>query len=362
MLLVSAGQWQRLGLEAEILATGTIVGEYGPALEKAGYTIRHLPFARSIRFLAGFYSLLKEGGYDIVHIHTERASFAYAMLARIAGIETTVRTVHNTFRFTGWLGIKRSAQRLAARRLGVRFGMISASVAEVERKYLHNHGVPITNWFDSSRFATPQPSQRKEARRQLGLEPGTLAIVSVGNCSPVKNHMMLIRALSKVKHEVEYLYIHIGQGDDIEVERKLAGDLRIIDRVWFLGSLPDPLPFLWAADVFIMPSKHEGFPIAATEAMGAGCPVIFADVPGLRDFKELGPGISYAACTQEGLASAIVDFYRQPNSVHRAAAVGISERVHSLFSIQKGVDCIVKDLYQIPNVSELNEGQFQEQP
>lgn len=46
--------------------------------------------------------------------------------------------------------------------------------------------------------------------------------------------------------------------------------------------------YLCAADVYTLPSRHEGFPVAPLEAMACGLPVVAADAPGVRDILELG--------------------------------------------------------------------------
>ena len=46
------------------------------------------------------------------------------------------------------------------------------------------------------------------------------------------------------------------------------------------------IPFLYASDVYIMPSSREGFGVAAVEAMGSGLPAILSNRPALYDFKD----------------------------------------------------------------------------
>ena len=51
-------------------------------------------------------------------------------------------------------------------------------------------------------------------------------------------------------------------------------------RVWFAGWHADPSPWFPAFDVFAMPSRWEGLPLVAIEAMYASLPIVASDVDG----------------------------------------------------------------------------------
>jgi glycosyltransferase involved in cell wall biosynthesis len=69
----------------------------------------------------------------------------------------------------------------------------------------------------------------------------------------------------------------VGKGP-LEAElRALCDDLRLTDRVRFLGFQPNPMPWVARARAFVLPSLREGFPNALLEALALGVPVIAAD-------------------------------------------------------------------------------------
>jgi asparagine synthase (glutamine-hydrolysing) len=80
-------------------------------------------------------------------------------------------------------------------------------------------------------------------------------------------------------------YVVCGTGDDIPRLRRLAADLGVLDAVAFLGHIPDEalLSTLSSADVFVMPSRKEGFGIVFIEAMACGVPVIACGLEGSRE-------------------------------------------------------------------------------
>lgn len=131
------------------------------------------------------------------------------------------------------------------------------------------HGVD-TDWF----------YPRDEPHPAVAEEKTTL--LYVGRLGARKGLDLALRALAEVDDEgVEFLIA--GTGRHEETLRELARELGIADRVWFLGYVPDQdLPVLYSsADVFVLPSRYEGFGLVLLEAMACGTPVIGADAGGI---------------------------------------------------------------------------------
>lgn len=345
MLRISARYWKDLGLDCEILSTGSAEGEYAGELRAVGYAIHHLPFQKTPGFFRKLYAFLKDGNYEIVHIHSERANFYYAVLARIAVVPTIVRSVHSVFPFHGRLRIERKLQRGLMRQLGVRFGMISPTVVKSEATYFNNSGPFTPNWFDDSKFVPPTPQERAHARQHLRLADSEFVVVAVGNCSPVKNHSAVLKALSMLNNQLRFVYLHVGEEEPGYPERKLAKDLGISERVRFYGFATDCSPFLRAADVFVMCSQHEGFGIAAVEAIAAGCSAVLSDVPGLCDLRDFAPSALWVAPNADEIARALLDLWSQNPNERFAAAAAASELVHRNFGVAAGVRSIATKLY-----------------
>lgn len=330
-LRVAAPLWAAHGVQCEILSLGAALGPYAPVLEAAGYRVTHLPQDPFRRFLPAYLRLVR--GYDVVHVHVERANFYNALAARAAGVGRIVLSVHNVFGFTGGLRLERRVQRALLRRAGVRFLSVSASVREAELANFANPTTQIDNWYDDVGVVPPTPAERAAARARLGLAEGELAVVTIGNCSPVKNHGAALRALDGTPATL----LHVGLEEPGEPERKLAADLGITDRVRFLGRVDDVVGVLAAADVALMPSRWEGMSIAALECLAAGLPALFADVPGLRDFRALGVPVEWVAPEPASIAGglgrvAALDLAERRRRGHAGAAI-MRER----FSARRGV-------------------------
>ncbi len=337
MLRVAAPRFRERGYQMDILCTGDCLGTYGPALEEAGFALYHLPFRKTPRFLANYLMLLRHNKYHIVHIHTERANVIYGLGAVIVGVPVVVRTIHSVFPFTGPCRWKRVAQRYLLRKLGVVHVSVSDSVREVERSWLKNPTRTIQNWIDSEKYRPPTSWERHEARARLGVEDDTFVIISVGNCARVKNHSAIIEALSLIGDQKDILYVHVGDQGGDTTERALAAHLGVSDRVRFVGYQADPLPFLWASDLFIMPSLHEGQGVAAVEAIAAGVPAVLADVPGLRDLRPITPA-TWVAPTADGVAESIKAALLASESACREGALRASQAVRRAFDPETAIE------------------------
>lgn len=306
MLRSVAPVWQEQGITGHILSTGQAVGAYAASLRAVGYCIHHIPFTRSSPFFIAVARLLRAERYDVVHVHTEQAHLAYAATARLVGVPRIVRTIHSTFHFRGALRVRRLVERLLARALCRTIMVsISPSVTQVEQQCMSNPTVMIPNWYDSQRIRPPSAQERLAARIRFGFREDTFVVVSVGNCSAIKNHVAVLNSISELlRSNLKVSYLHIGREELEYPERRIATLLGVSDHVRFMGMTDDVLPALHAADAFVMPSLHEGFGVAAVEAMGAGLPVILNDSPGLRDLAGI-PGVVLARVDKGELTSAL---------------------------------------------------------
>lgn len=339
VMLYSAGPLLKdYDITGEILSTGPQKGIYAEQLASAGYTIRHIPFNKSPLFFLALFKLLKTNSYDVIHLHTERANFWLGLLALLT-TKRCVRTIHSNFPFTGFLGWKRKWQRLLLNRLGVSHIAISPSVHDTEYKFYQLPTQIIPNWYNSLHFTKTTETQYTYARQQLNIPENHFVLVSIGNCSPVKNHPALIEALAKLNQQ-NIVYLHIGIEKD-NSEQELAEKLGIKNLIIFKGMQSDVLPYLQAADLFVMCSTYEGFSIAALEAISTGLPALLSNVNGLSDLKNFFDGLHYCQPTSESLYDALKNIIKTPVNDLKAKTLHNSEKAVQLFGVNRGLDAYV---------------------
>ncbi|WP_052667109.1 glycosyltransferase [Nitriliruptor alkaliphilus] len=345
MLRIAAEPWKERGLDLEVLSVGNDVGPYAPTLARAGYRIHHIPLYPVGHFVSAYVRLQRTGRYDVVHVHPERANFLLAAVPRVISRAGVIRTIHTVFAFEGRLRLERRLQRALLRSTGVVHVAIGASVESSERRRFGNRTVRVVNTFDEARFRPATAMERRRARSQLDLRDEDFVVVVLGNCAQVKNHAALIEALAMPAAPAATL-LHVGIEREAETgERELVDRHGLSGQVEFLGFVDDVPAILQAADCFAMPSHHEGFPVAALEALGCGIPSVLADVPGLRDLRPHLPFAWWVAPHPEPIAGALAEVARMDGGsrqhwVDRAAAM-----VRDQFGVEAYVDAY-RQLYR----------------
>ena len=176
-----------------------------------------------------------------------------------------------------------------------------------EATYLASLGVSpdrivvIPNGVDAAEFdGGPARSRASE---------GVTALFA-GRCYPQQKGLeFLLRAVALLPNETKVRLRIVGEDwGGRAVLLPLARHLGIEDRVVFVGPLDRPslLREYAAADVFVLPSLFDSFPIALLEAMAAGLPVVATRVGGVSEVVEDGQtGILVEPRDAAALAQAI---------------------------------------------------------
>jgi glycosyltransferase involved in cell wall biosynthesis len=173
----------------------------------------------------------------------------------------------------------------------------------------------VYNFINTERFH-PDPEARREVRRALGVGEEFVA-VTVAFLIKDKGIDVAVRALAGLPADV-VLWI-VGDGPERGNLEALARDLGLGQRVRFLGSHRDIVPFLQASDCFLCPSVwKEGAGNANFEAMACGLPDIASRIGGIPEFVEDGRnGFLFAPGDHEELAGRIRRLWQDPGLRHR---------------------------------------------
>lgn len=339
MYVSAAPLFQKLGCKLTVANTSLQLGEYTPAFKTAGYTIIHqyIPHALLRQWKMGkeLIQLIKEGGYDVVHIHRSDLRWIMSYCAWRTRCKA-VYTTHSVFRSHWYSYPLHFMQRWTAYHLfHCTFQTISDSVDANERNYYHTQTTLIYNWYGSTRFYPATKEEKKQTRLELNIPQDALVIISVGGCSHIKRHHDVIKAMPTIlKKYPKAIYLHLGEGNTLEEEKVLAKSLNLNQNVRFYGNQKDVRNFLIASDIYVMPSKFEGISLTTIEAMACNIPAILYNVPGLRDFNKEKECALLIPESTEVLAKSIIELYENPKQQSTLIQNG-KEFVDAYFNMEK---------------------------
>ncbi|HEY6333200.1 MAG TPA: glycosyltransferase family 4 protein [Blastocatellia bacterium] len=120
--------------------------------------------------------------------------------------------------------------------------------------------------------------------------PGAISLVSIARSEPNKGTPVLLAALAAVRQTgAEFSACIVGDGRLLESHRRLADKQGLTSAVTMTGAVPDVIPYLREADVFVLPSLSEGSgSLALIEAMQMGLPIVASAVDGIVEDLEDG--------------------------------------------------------------------------
>lgn len=230
------------------------------------------------QYIRDIYQVIQNGHYDIVYLHKNSAANILPLfIAKFCGTPRVIIHSHNTSPKTGGIFpkilhyINRSA---------FRFFHVTKLACSKEAAYWmfgsQNSDVTIIrNGIELNHFQL-NTNERKTLRRQYGISENTVVIGEIASFTREKNHTFLLDIYHRLVNEnkkIPFTLLLVGQGPLQDALEKKASMLGLSDQIIFAGSQKDVAPYLWAMDMFVMPSLHEGLPISAIEAQASGLPV-----------------------------------------------------------------------------------------
>lgn len=241
-------------------------------------------FDSSESFAANLRRILREKGpFHAVHSHMFFYSGIFLAEAARAGVPVRIAHAHNAH-----TGESRSFPRIVYERMMQAMIRINATCllgcSEKACRYVFGNGIMrdpraavLPDGIDCSRFAF-DPDVRAAVRKELGIE-NQFVIGHVGHFNPAKNHEKILTVFSEVcRRRNDAVLLLVGDGELEQNVRNLADSLELKDKVLFAGAHRDVERYYQAMDVFLFPSRYEGFGMAMIEAQAGGLACIASDV------------------------------------------------------------------------------------
>lgn len=286
-------------------------------------------------------ALIRRGHFDVVHSYLFHAEVLGTPAALLAGVRRTIISRRAVYPWRR----RRGPQYLLLETItnGLAHELIANSrnvLRDVERT---EHLVPKTrtviyNGVEPTQYELGHPAAS-----------GPLRLVTVGALAPRKGQEYGIRALRHVRDAgTDARLSLVGGGPDEHLLRALARELRLEDHVTFCGPQVDPRPFLLDADIFLLPSRQEGFSNALLEAMASGLPCVATDVGGNSEALVDGDGGHIVRPFDDGaIAEGILRLARSRGTL---AEMGLRnrKRIEEVFSLDVSVQRLADWYWRSP--------------
>jgi glycosyltransferase involved in cell wall biosynthesis len=174
------------------------------------------------------------------------------------------------------------------------------------------NGLDLSNWGGAVKPAKPADE---------------FLITTVGNIRRVKGHDIFIRAAARIVSRFPKASFSIA-GDVLEQDyflelQALIRELNLSGKFIFAGGVADLREHLSAADIFVLPSRSEGFSNALVEAMAASLPIVATGVGGNAEAVEDGVnGLIVPSDDVDALADAMLRLISNPLEAKAMGAAG----------------------------------------
>ena len=294
-----------------------------PVCVQAFDAVHHVPWTRRpgdpANVLAAprrIRSLVRAGGFHIVHVHDPIAAFVTRFALRRLRQQSGLRVVYTAHGFHFFPGnawqrnlVFGGLERVAAawtdalvvineedERAAMRFPFDAA--ARVQRM----PGIGV----DTARYDPDLVTDEEVAavRHELGLQPGQQLLLMVAELNPGKRHRDAIAALAASGRN-DVVLAFAGEGPEANALRHQATTAGVADRVVQLGYRNDVPVLLRASFALILPSEREGLPRCIMEAACLERPVVATRIRGVRELVGPETGILADVGDVEALAAAI---------------------------------------------------------
>ena len=223
----------------------------------------------TIKYIRELRKVIKSTKFDVLHVHGNSSTMTIELfLGKCSNIPIRIAHCHNSI-----------CENLRLHKILLHIFKHcytqALACSELAGNWIfgENNFDILPNAIDIDKFKY-NPEIRREYRLHLDIDDKTTLIGHVGNFNEQKNHQFIIELFEKYEQHNDAKLVLIGDGALCENIKKMVCDLGLQDKVFFLGVRDDVNCWLQAMDLFLFPSKWEGFGMVLIEAQVSNLPIV----------------------------------------------------------------------------------------
>ncbi|HUE99900.1 MAG TPA: glycosyltransferase [Anaerolineales bacterium] len=241
------------------------------------------------RLLFRLIQVIRREGYNILDSQNIQSKF-WANLAAMITKTALVSTLNSWYAHEHSTTILKGRVYTSLELLTNQSLDLYITVSEKDRQMLLSSGIAedaielIYNTIDLE--ISSIPGNKDVLKKQFDLPPQSIVCTGIGRLVPQKGFDILIEAFQKIASQVPELFcLIIGEGEDKEELSKQIRAAGLAGRVRLVGyyDRQNVLSILKSSDIFVMPSRYEGTPIALLEAAALARPILASGAGGIPE-------------------------------------------------------------------------------
>lgn len=266
----------RSKIQFDFITFTTDKGDYDDEIIALGGQIIPIVAKDSIGRMVELYLFLKiHPEYKIVHSHVLLNNAFQLTAASLAGVKMRISHSHNTS--NGGKGAIVSAYEKLAKKTINRLATHKIACGSEASTYLYgddDNVIILPNAVDVKAIQKTV----NESRKNSPFDSNVINIIQVARFMPVKNHAFVLDIAAALQAKQTNFVIHlVGDGQlRTQIEEQVT-NRKLTDHIKFWGLRTDVIELMANADLMILPSLHEGFPVVLVESQAAGLSSLISD-------------------------------------------------------------------------------------
>lgn len=261
-------------MQVDLVVINHLEDKMKKQIESIGSMVFELPERNisQLKYIKALSRVVKEGKYDVVHIHCNSCTAAVDLLgAKLGGAKMLCPHSHNT----------KCVHTRMHKMLRPLFNMLYTdgfACGDLAGQWLYpgKNFTVLKNATNTDKYKF-NLEERERIRKKYNLD-GKIAVGHVAHFTYHKNHPFLIDLFAEVtKKNRDYMLFLIGDGKFKEDMVSKVNVLGLDKNVIFVGTTLEIPAYLSAMDMMVLPSLWEGLPNVVIEWQVAGLPTLVAD-------------------------------------------------------------------------------------